>query len=93
MSAIYEEPDSAPEPVKVLITLHEGMDVMDAMGPLEVFSWAQHDKKNSGMLLLVCHGRNTVEFYIELDLSLCPLDDIPATPHVYCYVVLADSLL
>jgi len=46
MSAIYEEPDSSAEPVKVLITLHEGMDAMDVVGPLEVFSWAQHDKKN-----------------------------------------------
>ena len=52
MSAIYEEPDSAHEPVKVLITLHEGMDAMDAVGPLEVFSWAQHDKKNPGMSIL-----------------------------------------
>jgi len=46
MSAIYEEPDSAHEPVKVLITLHEGMDAMDVVGPLEVFTCAQHDKKN-----------------------------------------------
>ena len=50
MSAIYEEPDSSAEPVKVLITLHEGMDAMDVVGPLEVFSWAQHDKKNPGKL-------------------------------------------
>jgi len=47
MSAIYEEPDGSMEPVKVLITLHEGMDAMDVIGPLEVFSSAQHDKKNS----------------------------------------------
>ena len=50
MSAIYEEPGDAHEPVKVLITLHEGMDAMDAVGPLEVFTWAQHDAKNPGML-------------------------------------------
>lgn len=49
MSAIYEEPDAAMEPVKVLITFHEGMDVMDVAGPLEVFSHAQHDSKNPGM--------------------------------------------
>ena len=48
MSAIYEEPDSAMEPVKVLITLFEGMDAMDVTGPLEVFHWAQHDKKKPG---------------------------------------------
>ncbi|KAI5364911.1 Putative class I glutamine amidotransferase [Septoria linicola] len=45
MSAIVEEPADY-EPVKVLITLHEGMDTMDAMGPLEVFNWAQHDPSN-----------------------------------------------
>ena len=49
MSAIYEEPDSVMEPVKVLITLHEGLTAMDAVGPLEVFSRAQHDQKNAGM--------------------------------------------
>jgi hypothetical protein len=49
MSAIYEEPDAVMEPVKVLITFHEGMDVMDVAGPLEVFSAAQHDSKNPGM--------------------------------------------
>ncbi|KAK3717472.1 hypothetical protein LTR37_005862 [Vermiconidia calcicola] len=46
MSAIVEEPEGSVEPVKVLITLHEGMDAMDVIGPLEVFSWAQHDKQN-----------------------------------------------
>lgn len=50
MSAIYEEPDSAAEPVKVLITLHEGMTAMDAIGPLEVFTRAQHNPKDPGVL-------------------------------------------
>ncbi|RMZ12481.1 hypothetical protein D0860_02965 [Hortaea werneckii] len=45
MSAIVEEPDGFYEPIKVLITLHEGMDTMDAIGPMEVFSLALHDKK------------------------------------------------
>ncbi|KAK5164520.1 uncharacterized protein LTR77_009726 [Saxophila tyrrhenica] len=48
MSAIYEEPGDAGvvnEPVKVLIALHEGMDAMDVVGPLEVFSWAMHQPK------------------------------------------------
>ena len=53
MSAIYEEPDSTAEPVKVLITLHDDMDAMDVIGPLEVFSWAQHDKKNPGMSSII----------------------------------------
>ncbi|KXS95384.1 hypothetical protein AC578_1905 [Pseudocercospora eumusae] len=44
MSAIVEEPESF-EPLKVLITLHEGMDSMDAIGPLEVFTAALHDPK------------------------------------------------
>ena len=46
MSAIVEEGDNVFEPVKVLIAMHEGMDTLDAMGPLEVFSWAQHDKSD-----------------------------------------------
>lgn len=50
MSAIYEESDSTAESVKVLITLHDGMDAMDVVGPLEALSWARHDKKNPGML-------------------------------------------
>lgn len=45
MSAIMEDPTDF-EPVRVLITLHEGMDTLDAMGPLEVFSQAQHDPQN-----------------------------------------------
>ena len=48
MSAIVEEPDGFYEPIKVLITLHEGMDTMDAIGPMEVFSLALHDKKVKG---------------------------------------------
>ena len=48
MSAIYEEPDAANEPVKVLITLHNGMDTLEVAGPLEVFSQAQHNAKDSG---------------------------------------------
>lgn len=54
MSAIVEE-DGHPEPVKVLITLHDGMDTMDAVGPLEVFSQALHEKKNKGVPLTTQH--------------------------------------
>ncbi|EMC94095.1 hypothetical protein BAUCODRAFT_74723 [Baudoinia panamericana UAMH 10762] len=46
MSAIIEE-DGHYEALKVLITMHDGMDAMDVIGPLEVFSWAQHDPKNA----------------------------------------------
>lgn len=48
MSAIVEEPEGYIEPLKVLITLHDKMDTMDASGPLEVFGQAQHDPKNPG---------------------------------------------
>jgi hypothetical protein len=65
MSAIIEEPDGAfPEPVKVLITTHEKMDTLDALGPLEVFMQALHDKNNEGMVKLwyfadtKCHSNN-----------------------------------
>lgn len=51
MSAIYEEPGSANEPVKVLVVLHENVDAMDVVGPLEVFTSAQHEKMNPGALL------------------------------------------
>jgi hypothetical protein len=34
MSVIYEEPDAAMGPVKVLLTFHEAMDVMDIAGRL-----------------------------------------------------------
>ena len=54
MSAIVED-DGHPEPVKVLIALHDGFDTMDAVGPLEVFSAAQHDKKDAGPLLIPTH--------------------------------------
>jgi hypothetical protein len=55
MSAIYEEPDATNEPVKVLITLHNGMDTMDVAGPLEVFSQAQHNAKDPGKHLDYFH--------------------------------------
>jgi len=44
MSAIAEDGDgSMPEPVKVLFTLHQGLDALDFIGPLEVLSHARHD--------------------------------------------------
>lgn len=54
MSAVIDDHEGI-EPLKVLITLHDGMDAMDAIGPLEVFSWAQHDPQNAGKYqALVC---------------------------------------
>jgi len=43
MSAIVEESDT---PLNVLVCLYDGMDSMDAIGPLEVFNTAQHDAKS-----------------------------------------------
>jgi len=56
MSAIVEEgQDGAyPEPVKVLVAMFEGMDMLDALGPLEVFKWAQHDKGNKSESPIDC---------------------------------------
>ena len=48
MSAIQEEADGPHDVVKVLIALHEGMDAMDVVGPLEALTWAQHDRANPG---------------------------------------------
>ncbi len=48
MSAIAESSD-AHEPIKVLFTLHDKMDAMDFVGPLEVLTHAQHNINDSGM--------------------------------------------
>ena len=47
--AIVEEPDGLNfEPIKVLIALQDKFDLCDMAGPLEVFNWAQHDKRDAG---------------------------------------------
>ncbi|KAF2769785.1 class I glutamine amidotransferase-like protein [Teratosphaeria nubilosa] len=47
MSAIVEEVDGQfPSPVNVLIATFDKFDTLDAIGPLEVFHWAQHEKHN-----------------------------------------------
>lgn len=44
MSAIIpEDGDVKPEVAKVLVCLYPGFDTMDAVGPLEILSYAQHD--------------------------------------------------
>ena len=50
MSAIAESSD-AHEPIKVLFTLHEKMDAMDFVGPLEVLTHAQHNINDPSMTL------------------------------------------
>lgn len=47
--AIVEEPDGLNfEPIKVLIALQDKFDLCDMAGPLEVFNWAQHDRRDPG---------------------------------------------
>ena len=47
--AIVEEPGSLDfEPIKVLIALQDKFDLCDMAGPLEVFNWAQHDRRDAG---------------------------------------------
>lgn len=45
MSAIREEVN---EPIQVLITMHDNMNLLDFAGPLEVLTHAQHDPNNPG---------------------------------------------
>jgi hypothetical protein len=47
MSSIAEE-DGSFDPIKVLIVVQDEFDLCDMAGPMEVFSWAQHDRKNKG---------------------------------------------
>lgn len=53
MSAIQDSGDGA-EPVQVLVTLHDQMNLMDVAGPLEVMSKALHNASDPGTPLLVC---------------------------------------
>lgn len=50
MSAIIPEDGEAGdfEPVKVLFTLHQGLDALDFFGPLEILTYARHNMKDSG---------------------------------------------
>lgn len=51
MSAIIPEDgeqNGAFEPVKVLFALHQGLDALDFIGPLEILSHARHDPKDKG---------------------------------------------
>lgn len=52
MSAIIPEDGEAAafEPVKVLFALHQGLDALDFIGPLEILSTARHDPKDPGKL-------------------------------------------
>ena len=49
MSAIIpEDGEVAFEPVKVLFALHQGLDALDFIGPLEILTHARHNPKDSG---------------------------------------------
>jgi len=43
-----------PEIIKVLFTLHAGMDALDLVGPLEVLTTAQHDLNDSSTKAFKC---------------------------------------
>ena len=47
MSAIQESGDAA-EPIQVLFTLHNQMNLLDFAGPLEVLSTASHNVSDPG---------------------------------------------
>lgn len=47
MSAIREEGADA-EPIRVLFTLHNNMNALDFVGPLEVLSMALNDVNDNG---------------------------------------------
>lgn len=50
MSAIAEHPGDSGEVVQVLYCLHDGFDLLDVTGPVEVFSHAFHEASNKGKL-------------------------------------------
>ncbi|KAF1346915.1 ThiJ/PfpI family protein [Delphinella strobiligena] len=56
MSAIIPEDGEAAafEPVKVLFALHQGLDALDFIGPLEILSTARHDPKNPDSRAFEC---------------------------------------
>ena len=47
MSAIRSEES---EPIQVLFSMHDNMDLLDFAGPLEVLTHVQHDFSNPGKL-------------------------------------------
>lgn len=48
-------PASANEPVEVLFALHDGFNLTDFAGPLEVLASALHDKNDESMGHLLQH--------------------------------------
>lgn len=52
MSAIIpEDAEGTPEQIKVLFTMHEGLDALDLAGPLEILSNARHNIKDAGRVV------------------------------------------
>ena len=47
MSAVDSANNGANPTIQVLITMHQGMDTLDFVGPLEVLHAAQHDIKDT----------------------------------------------
>lgn len=47
MSAIQDTDTN--EPIQVLMTMHDNMNLLDFAGPLEVLTRAQHNFSNPGM--------------------------------------------
>lgn len=54
MSAVVDSSDGPTETIKVLITLHPGFDLLDAVCPLEVLTYAQHNIKDPATKAFEC---------------------------------------
>lgn len=75
MAAITEEPESvSTEPLKVLFCMHPNMDAMDMVGPLEVFHFAWHDKKDKGT---ICYRAPTNHTWLPFS-SACSMQLYPS---------------
>jgi len=61
MSAIIpEDGEGVFEPVKVLFALHQGLDALDFIGPLEILSNARHDPKDKSKFHCLSHSSITL---------------------------------
>lgn len=56
MSAIRET--DVDEPIQVLITMHDNMNLLDFAGPLQVLTHAQHNLNDPGMPNTQCYSQN-----------------------------------
>jgi len=82
--------DSTPI-IKVLITMHPGVDALDLVGPLEVLSQARHNINDDSMYI----------FMISMDVNLSILLRIghainyPAIPlsSPFCFMLVSQNLM